>query len=97
MRSFGPCRSYEHADRTAGFRLDCADRLHPLAVVGRRAVAEIEAEDVDAAVKQRMDHRRRGTCRSECRDDFCVALAAHPVPSEKRVKGGFCPIRDYGR
>jgi hypothetical protein len=48
---------HQDADRPAGLRLDGSNRMHPLPVVGRRAVAEVEAEHVDAAAEERVDYR----------------------------------------
>ena len=63
----------QHADRAADIRLDRADQLQPLLVVGVRAVAEVQAEDISAGAHQRLDGgavRARGAERG---DDLGVA------------------------
>ena len=77
----GALQVEQNADRPAGLRLDRADRLHPLAMIGRSSMTEIQAENVDAPMEQRMDHRWRGARRAECRDDLGVPLTAHAVRS----------------
>ena len=72
-----PLHVGEDADRPAGIGFDLADRLEAGAVIVMRAVAEIEAEHVDAGVEQRADALRARAGGAESRDDLGAALPPH--------------------
>jgi len=72
-RNFGPCRSAQDADRPPGVGFDLADLGESGAVLLMRAVAEIEAEDIDPRVEQRAQTLAAGARRPDRRDDLGAA------------------------
>jgi hypothetical protein len=67
----------QNADRPAGLLLEGADGVDARLMVGALAMAEIEAEDIDAGVEQRGDGFRCRARGAERGDDFGAALTAH--------------------
>ena len=55
-RIFGPGRSASTATTDTGALGGLADRVKPTDVVGERAVAEVEANDVDARDQHLVEH-----------------------------------------
>ena len=76
-RSFGPCRSIMMAiGRPVSVSIWRMDS-HPRPVILRGAMAEIEAEHVDAGIEQGPDGLRRGARRSQGGDDLGFSIANH--------------------
>ena len=65
------------ADGAAQFPLDCPDVPDSFCVTRMLAMAEIQAEDIDASYEQFADHLRRSAGRSQGGDDLGVAAAMH--------------------
>jgi hypothetical protein len=76
-RSFGPCRSEQHADRSTDLGFDGTDQVEPPLVIGVAAVAEVQPEHVGTRANHRCDGGAVGTCGAERGDDLGVAVAWH--------------------
>ena len=73
----GPLQVHQDADRAAEFALDLADDLVVALVIGVRAVAEVEAEDVGSGFEQRLDGFLGVAGRAERGHDLGITFSVH--------------------
>ena len=74
---FRPLKVHQQADRTVAFLFQRPDGLDGLGVGLVVAVAEVEAKDIGAVLKQLLDGLRVRGRRSQGDDDLGVSVAAH--------------------
>ena len=74
---FRPLKVHQQADRTVEFLFQRPDDRDGIGVGLEVAVAEVEAKDIGAVLKQRLDDLRIQGRRSQGDDDLGVSVAAH--------------------
>ena len=72
-----PLQVLQDADRARDLQFQRAYRGMHFGVILMGAVTEVQPKGVDAGEEERFQHVRRSTGRTNCRNDFCPAIAAH--------------------